>query len=168
MLPHFLVPTPSFLHPFHPPFCFWEGAPLLTLSPIDLTLSPTHLHLTPLSPFLGASNFYRIRYIFSHWCQTRHFSAPYVPGPWTSVCMLFAWWLSLWELQEVQVSWYLLVFQWGCHLLQLQSFPNSSIRVNYLNPMVRCKYLYLSQSAAGSFSEDSHAKLLSASTAQHQ
>jgi hypothetical protein len=33
-------------------------------------------------------------------------SATYVPwGPWSSPCMLFGWWLSLWELPEVQVSW---------------------------------------------------------------
>jgi hypothetical protein len=43
---------------------------------------------TPGLPFPRASSLLRIRRIFSHCSQIRQFSARYVPGPWTSPCML--------------------------------------------------------------------------------
>jgi hypothetical protein len=92
-------PSRSLLHEFFSP----SPSPLLLreCSPHPTTQP---LHFTPLaSPFPGTSSFYRIKCILSHWGQTRPSSAMYVQGPPTSPCMLFGWWLSLWELQGVQL-----------------------------------------------------------------
>ena len=60
-------------------------------------------------------------------------------GGWTRLCMLLEWWLSLWELPEVQVGWHC----WSSygvdvpHPFQfLQSFPSLFHRGLYLSPMV--------------------------------
>jgi hypothetical protein len=106
------------------------------------------------SPFPGALSLYRIRYIISHWNQTRQSSATYVPE-WGRVssdqpAYALGWWLSFWELPGVQVSWYC----WSSYgvaipFITFTPFPNSSIGVPKLSPMLGRKYLQLSQSAAG-------------------
>jgi hypothetical protein len=75
-------------------------------------------------------------------------------GPQTRPCMLFGWWLSLWDLPEVQVSWYC----WSSYrvVIPFNSFNpshHSSIDVPNLIPMVEYKYLNLSPSAAGKASQ---------------
>jgi hypothetical protein len=92
-------PLPEFFT-HSPPFCLWEGVP-----------PPTYSHLTSFPrlgiPFPGASSLYKIRNILSHWGQTRQSSTIYVWGggrggvgeAWTSSCILFGWWLHLWEVK---------------------------------------------------------------------
>jgi len=72
------------------------------------------------------------------------------PGPWTSSCMLPGWWLSIWESAGFPVSWdcwssyrvtLLLSFSWP--------FPKSTTGVPDFSPVVECKYLPLTLSAAG-------------------
>ena len=71
--------------------------------------------------------------------------------------MLFGWWLSLWELSGVQVSWHC----WSSYVVAIpfSSFnpsPNSSIGICKLSPMLGGGYLHLVQLAAGkNLSEDS-------------
>ena len=124
---------------------------------------PPQTHAEPLpwacspiwvSPFPGASRLYRIRHILSHWGQTRQFLATYVPEPQTSPCMLFGWWLGLWELPGIRVSWDC----WSSYgvTISFSSFspsPNSFLGVSNLSPMHGCQYLCLSQSAAGRASQ---------------
>ena len=118
---------PEFFTPSHP-LSLWEGA-----------------HPTPLaSPFPGASRLYRIRLILSHWGQTRHSSSTYVPGASEQQCISFGWWLSLWELPGVQVSWHC-CSSYGV-VIPFSSFkpsPNSSIGLLDLSAMVGCEYLHL-------------------------
>ena len=66
-------------------------------------------------------------------------------GWWTSPCMLFEWWLSLWELPGFQVCWQCWS-SYGANILisSFNPFPNCSIGVPGLSPMVVCKYLHLS------------------------
>ena len=126
-----LVPLPRVYHSFPTPLCFWEGAPL------------------PGSPFPG------------HQVSGFDFSSPIVARqssplplmssrPHTSLWMLFGWWLSLGELTGDQFSWHFWSF-YGVSLpfSSFSSSPNSSICVPDHGPVVHCKYLHLSQSAAG-------------------
>jgi hypothetical protein len=71
------------------------------------------------------------------------------PGTWTSQSMLLGFCLTLWEFWAVHVSW-LCCSSYGTAipLSFFSSFFNSSILIPDLNPMVNCKYLYLSQSVA--------------------
>ena len=67
-------------------------------------------------------------------------------GPPTSPHTLFGWWISLWELPGVQVSWHC----WSSYgvAIPFSSFnpsPNSSIGVPDLSPVLACEYLHLSQ-----------------------
>ena len=67
-----------------------------------------------------------------------------------SLCMLFVSRLTPWELPGIQVSWQC----WSSYGVAIYfSFfspsPNSAIKGPNLSPMVGCKYLHLSQSAAG-------------------
>jgi hypothetical protein len=67
-------------------------------------------------------------------------------GPWTSPCMLFGWWLGLWELPRVQVSWHFWLSYWVA--IPFSSFspsPNSSIGVPNLHPMLGYIFICLSQ-----------------------
>jgi hypothetical protein len=135
-IPHSWSPLAEFLpDPFVP-------LPLRGCSPPPVSLHP------------GASSLYKIRYILSHWGQTRQSSATYV-----SVALdqpMWALWLvaqSL-ELTRVQVNWHC----WSSYgvATPFSSFspsPNSSIRVPNFSPMVGCKYLHLSQSAVGGSSQ---------------
>ena len=112
------------------------------------------------SPFSGASSLQRIRDIFSHWGQTRQ----------SVLCYICAWgirialWLvaQSWELPSVQVCRHC----WSSYgvatpFSSFSTFPNSSVSNLGLSPVVVCKNLHLSQSAARqSLSEDGHAKLI--------
>ena len=71
-------------------------------------------------------------------------------GPWTSPCILFSWWLSLWQLIGVWVNWYSW-FSYGVSILYgyFNLCPNSFIGVPDISPMIDFKYLHLFQSAAG-------------------
>ena len=117
----------------------------------------------PASPFPGASSLYRIRCILSHWGQTRQSSATYKPGRavcvcvcvcvwWANPCILFDWWLGLWEFWGDQVS-YCSYYGVAIPFKSFHPFPNFSIEVTVLIPMVGWKYLYLSLSAAGRASQ---------------
>jgi hypothetical protein len=62
-------------------------------------------------------------------------------GPRISWCMLLAWWLSVWEIPGVQVSWEC----WPSYgvalfLSFLQHFPNSTKGITSFCLLVRCKY----------------------------
>jgi hypothetical protein len=70
-------------------------------------------------------------------------------GPPISWCMLPGWWLSIWEISGVQVSWDCWI-PYGVALLLsfFQHFPNSTTGVPSFCPKFGCQYLHLSQSAA--------------------
>ena len=72
----------------------------------------------------------------------------------TSLCMLFGWWFCLCELPGVQVRWHYGAF-YGITTCFTSFSPssNSSIGVLDLCPMVGCKCLHMSQSAAGRYSQ---------------
>jgi hypothetical protein len=113
--------------------------------------TPTHSHLTPsASPFPGASSFYRIKHIPSHWGQMRQSSVTYVPGATNQP--MYALWLVAQSLGALKG-----LVSWSCCssytvAIPFSSFspsPEFSIGVPDLSPMVGCKYLHLSQPAAG-------------------
>jgi hypothetical protein len=146
------IPPPRVGHPILPLFCLWEGA----LPPLLASLYP------------GASSLYRIRHILSQWGQTRQSSVTCVFGVWTSLCLLFDWWLSLWKLSGVCVRWHCW-FSYGV-AIPFSSFDlslNSPIGFPDLSLMLVCKYLHLSQSAAGKTSQKT-AMLGSCLQAQHR
>jgi hypothetical protein len=145
MLSTFLVPSPRFPHPALSPLCRWE----LDLHPL------THIphtypkpHITPAESLsLRASSLYRIRCILSHWGLTRQSSD--ICEPQTSTCMLCGWWLSLWSEPSRLVDIVVLPYGVAMLLISFNPSPNSSIGAPDLSPMLGCKYLQLSQSAAG-------------------
>jgi hypothetical protein len=63
-------------------------------------------------------------------------------------CVLPGWWLSVWEVSGVQVSWEC----WSSYRVSLLSFfhliPNSTTGVPGFCPLVGCKYLHLTPSGA--------------------
>jgi hypothetical protein len=118
------------LHPIPPPLCQWECTP-----------PPIHPHLSPLHPpFLGHQ-------VSTELGETKQ-GSPLLHmclKLWTSPCMLFAWWLSLWEL-------------WGSRLVNTVSFllgcyPSSAPSIlpwlfhkgPDLSPVVGCICICLSQ-----------------------
>jgi hypothetical protein len=126
-----LVPPSRLLLPFPSPFPL-RGSPL------------------PCMPLLWALSLYRIRHTYStearqgipqlHMCQE----------PQTSLCTLFGWWLSLWELPEVQVNWqYWSFYRVAILFSSFNPSPNYLIGVLDLLPVLGCEYLYLSQLTAG-------------------
>ena len=122
-------------HPYSP-------LPMRKCSPTTLNNPPSP---QPSQASLWGKSLYRIRNILSHWGQTRQSSTKYLQGPRAKSCMLFGWWLSLWDLPVVQVSW----FFWSSYGVAIpfsSSSPSSnhSILVPNLNPVVGCKYLHLS------------------------
>ena len=130
--------SPRVLHPI-PPLCLW-GTP----NPPNALPFSGH----QVSTGLGASS------------PTEAKQGSPLPGgggwgvAWTSLCMLFGWWINLWDLPGIQVSWHC----WSSYgvAIPFSSFnpsPNSSIGVPSLSPMVGCKHLHLSQSAAGRASQ---------------
>jgi hypothetical protein len=110
--------------------------------------APTHPHLTqPASPFPGSPNLYRIRYILSHWRQ----ASPLLhvcQMPWTSLYMLFGWWLTLWEIWEVQLVDNVLPMWLPFSLAPSTLHLTLPMGVPNLSSIDGCKYLHLSQSAA--------------------
>jgi hypothetical protein len=69
-------------------------------------------------------------------------------GPHISWCTL-GWWSSIWEISGVQVNWDC----WSSYRVTLllsffQLLPNSTTGVSSFCPLVRCKYLHLTLSAA--------------------
>ena len=100
---------------------------------------PTNFHPTPVvSLFPMASGFYRIKWcihIHSHWGQTRQSSATYVAGAMDQLS--FGWWLSLWKLWGVHISWYH-CSSYGMAIIFSSFSPsaNSSIEVHDLSPIV--------------------------------
>ena len=63
--------------------------------------------------------------------------------------MLPVWWLSIWEISEIQINWRLLVLLQDCPSPQLLSaFPNSTTGVSCFCQLVGCKYLPLILSVA--------------------
>jgi hypothetical protein len=91
------------------------------------TPPPHHTSPHQASPPPGASSFSRVRYIFSHWSQTRQSSAVANHISWS---MLSGWWLSVWEISRVYVSWDCWS-SYGVALLlsffQMHTFLNASI-----------------------------------------
>jgi hypothetical protein len=70
-------------------------------------------------------------------------------GPHFSWCMLPDWWFSVWAILGVQVSWDCWYSSRVTLLLSFfQSFPNSTKGVTSFCPLVGCKYLHLTPSAA--------------------
>ena len=141
-----LVPPPGVLHPILFPLCLCEVTPHHTQTHqlTHLTLSLFYFPLLghQVSTELGISS--PTEAITGspllHICQ----------WAWTSPCMPFGWWLDIWELPGFRVSWYCWS-SYGFAILfnSLYPSPNSSIRVTDISPMLGCKYLHLSQSAAG-------------------
>jgi hypothetical protein len=117
---------------------------------------PTHPYHTPVNipPFPGHGVSTGFRAFFP--TEARHDSPlqPMCPVLRANPCMLFGWWLSLWELPGIRGSWYC----WSSYgvaipFSSLNPSLNSSIGIPRLSPMVSCKYLHLSQSAAGRASQ---------------
>jgi hypothetical protein len=133
-----LVHPPTVSHPITPPSTphFEKHVP---------TPPPPH-KTSPLSENPGIS---RVRCIFSDWVQTRKSFAGYVfEVSYQPVC---AAWLVAQCLRDpqVQVSWDL----WSSYGVALllsffQLFSNSTTMVTSFCPLVECKYLYLTLSAA--------------------
>jgi hypothetical protein len=75
-------------------------------------------------------------------------------GPSTSSCMLPGWWLSVWEIPVVRISWDCWA-SYGVALLLsfFRPFPNSTTVGLNFSPLIWCNYLHLSQSAASSTSQ---------------
>ena len=69
-------------------------------------------------------------------------------GPHIRWCMLPGWWLSIWEILGFQISWDC----WSSYRVILLSFfqllPNSTTGVISICPLIGCKYLRLTLSAA--------------------
>ena len=70
-------------------------------------------------------------------------------GPHISWCMQLVWWSSAWETSGVQVNWDC----WSSYKVALllsffQLFPNSATGLSCFCPLVWCKYLHLTLSAA--------------------
>ena len=91
-------------------------------------------------------------------------------SPRSSSCMLFGWWFIIWEPTVVQASW---LFWSSCRVtipsISLTLFFNSSKSLSELSLKFGCGYLHLFQSAAGwSLTEDSYARLPSASITEYQ
>jgi hypothetical protein len=136
----------------HPKYCPLPVPPRRVLLPIPLSFASEKKHSQDpptlghqVSIGLGPSSPTEARQDSSllNMCQ----------GPQTSPCMLFGWWLSLWELPGAQISWYSWSFHGvGIPLSSFSSFPNSSIGVSSLCLMLACEY-YLAQSAAGRASQ---------------
>jgi hypothetical protein len=91
--------------------------------------------------------------------------------PRSSLCSLFGWWFSLWELTGVHVSWLYWSFCEIPVLFGLRNpFSNFSSGLLELRLMFRCESLHLFPLAAGwSFLENSFTRFLSGSmTEYHQ
>ena len=130
------LPLPQFLIPF-------PLASEMVLSPL---LNPQHpsslrpqisqgLGISPTEASLGTPLQYMYR------------------GPWISQWML-PWCISLWEFPGVQVSWN----WWSSYgvappFISYSHSTNSSTGIPNFSTMVGCKYLHLSQSAAGRASQ---------------
>ena len=106
-----------------PPLNLWEGG---------------HPFIIPPSP-PGTSSLCRIRHILFHWGRARNPSTIYVSWPQTSPCMFFIWWLTLWELPGVQISWHC---RSSCGFpipfRAFNPFPNSSIWVPNIYRILGC------------------------------
>jgi hypothetical protein len=82
-------------------------------------------------------------------------------GPHISCCMLAGWWLSVWEISGVQVSWNCWSSYWVSLLSFFQFFLNSTIGVPGFCPLVGFKYLLsVSFSCLLRLSEGNHVRLL--------
>ena len=44
-------------------------------------------------------------YLFQDPCEDWSTFTTYMVGPWPTLCLLFGWWVTLWESPSVQVSW---------------------------------------------------------------
>jgi hypothetical protein len=102
---------------------------------------PPHSLGPPVSPEFGAS---------SHSEASQGSPLLYMCwGPHISCCMLPGWWLRVWEILGVQVSWNC----WSSYGVTLllsffQLFPNLTTVVPGFCPLVGCKYLHLTLLAA--------------------
>ena len=115
--------------------------------------SPTHPHLTTLALlYSGSSSLHRTKGLSFHWCHTGH---PLLHmGP--SMCTL---WLVILSLDVWRV-WFLV--HWYCcssygaanPFLSFSPFPNSSIGVPMLIPMVGCEHQHLYLSVSGTTSQE--------------
>ena len=87
-------------------------------------------------------------------------------GPHISWYMLTCWWLRVWEISGVQVSWDC----WSCYKVTLllnffQLYPNSTTGFSSFCPLVGLKYLHLKFSAAfGGLSDVHHHRPIFVST----
>jgi hypothetical protein len=66
--------------------------------------------------------------------------------PHISWCMLSVWWSSVWEISGVQLNWS--SYRVTLLLSFFQPFSNSTTGVSCFSPLVGCKYLHLTFSAA--------------------
>ena len=44
-------------------------------------------------------------YLFQDPCEDWSTFTAYMVGPWPTLCLLFGWWVTLWESPSVQISW---------------------------------------------------------------
>jgi hypothetical protein len=134
---HCLSPSQSSLPQFLIAFHLLLASKMMLALPLSLSL-------------LGASSLLMIKHTFSHWGQSRQTLLYMCQGP-------PGWWLSLWDLPGVRVSLACCSSYGGVSLNPLQTSSvlhlSSTIEVPDFSPMVRCKYLLLSQWAAGRASQ---------------
>jgi hypothetical protein len=91
-------PPPRIFHPFTSPPLLLRGVPPLTHPP------PAHPHQNP--PSLGHQVSTGLRVSSPEKIRQGSPLPNMCQGPQTSPGMLFGWWLSLWELPGVRVSWH--------------------------------------------------------------
>ena len=127
-LPQSLIP---FLLPMSPKGCLPATTTLLSGLPHSLGSGALDSSLpTPTEARPGRPLLYK--------CQGSHIS-------W---CMLLGWWLSVCEISRIWVSWDFWLSYRVTLLSFFQPFPNSTSGLPNFSPLIGCKYLHLSQSAA--------------------
>jgi hypothetical protein len=142
--PDFISPSP--VHPLPVPYLIPPPYPCLhedvsTPTPIPHPTWPLNSLWPSVSWGLGASFLTKPRpgspLLYMCW------------GPHISWCMLPGWWYSVWEISEVQVNWDCWSSYRATVLLGFfQPFPHSTTEVSSFCPLVGCKYLHLTLSAA--------------------
>ena len=110
--------------------------------PASKRMSP-HSHPSRQSTIWGLQSL-RVRHIFSDWYSPLLYLCW---GPRNSWCMLPGWWSSVWLIVGVQVNWDCWSSLQGW-LSFFQDSSNSTTGVSSFCPLVRCKYLHLTLSAA--------------------
>ena len=132
---NFLINSFSYLHPK----CYPRHPPPRAFHPIPSTLWLWKGDPSQVSPICREWSVYRIRHIHSHWRQKRQSSTTHAQAASDQSIYLSTLVGGLVDTVDLLTGF----------LLHSAPSPNSSIEVPNLSAMVGCKYLHLSQSAAG-------------------